>query len=134
MKNKIRSKQLFFVLLVHFLNISSSIGQIVNTNGKTDFSKHEVKPKETIYSVSNIYNLSADELIELNPELKNEGIQLGMFLKVPVKKGVVNNENQITPKLENLKIKNSVPLKKTDKIKVLNNLDLSKEGLKGNVK
>ncbi|MFV5702074.1 LysM peptidoglycan-binding domain-containing protein [Flavobacterium sp. XS2P12] len=84
MKNKISSKQLFFVLLLHFLNISSSIGQTVNTNGKTDFSIHEVKPKETIYSVSNMFNISADELIELNPELKKEGIQLGMSLKVPV--------------------------------------------------
>lgn len=47
------------------------------------FVSHEVKLKETIYSVSNMYNLSADELIELNPELKQSGIQLGMLLKVP---------------------------------------------------
>lgn len=103
MKNIIRSKQLFFVLLVHFLNISSSIGQAVNTNNKTDFSLHEVKLKETIYSVSNMYNLSADELIELNPELKNEGIQLGMFLKVPI----VNNDKANQAKKEAI---NKVPI------------------------
>ncbi|MFB9079800.1 LysM peptidoglycan-binding domain-containing protein [Flavobacterium procerum] len=107
-RNIIRSKQLFFVLLAHFLNISSTTGQTVNTNSKILFSTHEVKPKETIYSISNMYNLSTGELIELNPELKNEGIQLGMSLKVPVvnaeganqvKKGTdvsnsVNSQNQ----------------------------------------
>jgi LysM repeat protein len=117
-KNLIRSKQLFFVLFVYFLNVSSSIGQTVNTNNKTAFSLHQVKPKETIYSVSSMFNLNADELIELNPELKQKGIQLGMFLKVPVvnmgqanqiKKGTVNNENQITPKIDNLREVNFEP-------------------------
>jgi hypothetical protein len=101
MKNKIRLKQLFFVLLVHFLTITNSIGQVVNTNGKTDFSIYEVKPKETIYSVSNMFNISADELIELNPELKEKGILLGMTLKVPFvngtgKKETVYSQNQNT--------------------------------------
>lgn len=109
MKNLIGSKQLLFVLLVHFLNISSSIGQTVNTNDNTDFALHEVKPKETIYSLSNMFDISTNELIELNPELKEKGIQLGMTLKVPVKKEVVYNENQIISNLDNLKEVNFEP-------------------------
>lgn len=134
MKNKIRLKQLFFVLLVHFLNISSSIGQNINTNNKTGFSIHEVKPKETIYSVSNMFNIGVDELIELNPELQEKGIQLGMLLKVPVKKEIIKHENQIPLKSDNIKTKSSVQLTTIDNTKVLKNYDLIKDGLKGRVK
>jgi len=47
---------------------------------------HEVKPKETLYSLTQLYSVSKEELIAMNPSLK-EGVKIGMILKVPSKKG-----------------------------------------------
>lgn len=55
----------------------------------SSFSIYEVKPKETLYSLSNMFDVSQDELIVLNPELKNS-VETGMFLKVPAKIEVLN--------------------------------------------
>jgi LysM repeat protein len=43
---------------------------------------YEVKPKETLYSLSKMLSMSQEELLALNPELKN-GVEIGMLLKVP---------------------------------------------------
>lgn len=48
----------------------------------SNYGKYEVKPKETLYSLSRQFGLSQNELTELNPELK-EGVKIGMMLKVP---------------------------------------------------
>jgi LysM repeat protein len=44
---------------------------------------YEVKLGETLYSLSNLFNLTQERLIQLNPELKN-GVQIGMILKLPL--------------------------------------------------
>lgn len=46
------------------------------------YATYEVKPKETLYSLSKMMNMSQEELLALNPELKN-GVEIGMLLKVP---------------------------------------------------
>lgn len=46
------------------------------------YANYEVKPKETLYSLSQMFNISQTELIELNPTL-HEGVRTGMILKVP---------------------------------------------------
>lgn len=46
------------------------------------YATYEVKPKETLYSLSKMFDLSQEELLALNPELKN-GVEIGMLLKVP---------------------------------------------------
>ncbi|HEY6144117.1 MAG TPA: LysM peptidoglycan-binding domain-containing protein [Flavobacterium sp.] len=43
---------------------------------------YEVKPKETLYSLSKMSGLSQEELTKLNPALAN-GLEIGMILKVP---------------------------------------------------
>lgn len=52
----------------------------VPKNGK--YLTYEVKPKETLFGLSKTFRLSQDELIALNPELK-EGVKDGMTIKVP---------------------------------------------------
>lgn len=52
--------------------------KVVNGNYLT----YEVKSKETLFGLSKMFRLSQDELIALNPELK-EGVREGMQLKVP---------------------------------------------------
>ena len=45
---------------------------------------HDVQPKETLYSLSKLYNVSIDEIIALNPELK-DGLKFGQTIKFPRK-------------------------------------------------
>ncbi|MFA9194649.1 LysM peptidoglycan-binding domain-containing protein [Flavobacterium sp. FBOR7N2.3] len=65
------------------------------TDAAKKYVSYEVKPKETLYSLSKKFNLSQDELVALNPELKN-GVEIGMLLKVPTN-GMFSNvsENKV---------------------------------------
>ena len=56
-----------------------------NSNG---FANYEVKPKESMFSLAQMFNISQEELIALNPSLK-EGVKIGMILKVPGKGSMV---------------------------------------------
>ena len=48
------------------------------------FANYEVKPKETLYSLAQSFGITQEELIDLNPSLK-DGVKIGMILKVPGK-------------------------------------------------
>lgn len=54
---------------------------------------YEVQPKETLYSLSKMFDISQEELIKLNPELNN-GVDIGMLLKVPSKIAAVTQEKK----------------------------------------
>ena len=62
--------------------------EIVNPNTAVvstkveDYAAYQVKPKETLYSLSKMFGLSSEELQNLNPAL-SEGVVEGMILKVP---------------------------------------------------
>lgn len=47
-----------------------------------DYVNYEVKPKETLYSLSKLFGISQEELIALNPSLSS-GVNVGMILTVP---------------------------------------------------
>lgn len=49
---------------------------------KVNYIDYEVKPKETLYSLSKMSGLSQEELIQLNPPLAN-AVEIGMKIKVP---------------------------------------------------
>jgi LysM repeat protein len=49
-----------------------------------DYVSYEVKPKETLYSLSKMFDMTQEELIALNPEL-NSGVEIGMVLRIPSK-------------------------------------------------
>lgn len=49
---------------------------------KVNYIDYEVKPKETLYSLSKMSSLSQEELVKLNPALAN-GVVIGMIIKVP---------------------------------------------------
>lgn len=48
-------------------------------------TSHEVLPKETMYGICKMYNISAEELIAANPFLATDGVQIGQVLLVPAK-------------------------------------------------
>lgn len=58
--------------------------EIVKTYKKSGYANYEVKPKETMYSLTQSFDISQEELIALNPSLK-DGVKVGMILKVPGK-------------------------------------------------
>ncbi|HMK05907.1 MAG TPA: LysM peptidoglycan-binding domain-containing protein, partial [Flavobacterium sp.] len=58
--------------------------ETVTTRKNNGYANYEVKPKETLFSLAQSFNISQEELIELNPTLK-EGVKTGMILKVPGK-------------------------------------------------
>ena len=52
------------------------------------FANYEVKPKETLFSLSQMFDITQEELLILNPTLK-QGVKVGMILKVPGKGSIV---------------------------------------------
>lgn len=60
-----------------------SIGEQEKAHAKAiDLLEYTVKPGETLYSLTHLFNLSEASLIGINPDLK-EGVKEGMVLKVP---------------------------------------------------
>ncbi|WP_281336105.1 LysM peptidoglycan-binding domain-containing protein [Flavobacterium eburneipallidum] len=55
---------------------------VPKTTPAISYVDYEVKPKETLYSLSKMSGLSQDELLKLNPTLVN-GVEIGMLVKVP---------------------------------------------------
>ena len=49
---------------------------------KIKISSHEVKAKETKYSISKLYNISIEELEKLNPAIVSDGVKIGQILQV----------------------------------------------------
>lgn len=67
----------------------------VSTPDAVTYIDYTVKPKETFYSLSKMFGLTQQQLIELNPIL-SAGVQEGMVLKVPSKSNqiAVNSAKQ----------------------------------------
>jgi LysM repeat protein len=76
------------------------------------FANYEVKPKETLYSLSQSFGITQEELIDLNPTLK-EGVKVGMILKVPGKgsiKMVTDSGRKVTDLSQTIKNKDKKQL------------------------
>ncbi|WP_310381552.1 LysM peptidoglycan-binding domain-containing protein [Flavobacterium sp.] len=65
-----------------------------------NYIDYEVKPKETLYSLSKMAGLTQEELIKLNPTLTN-GVEIGMILKVPSIIAVPTEKNKVYATLTN---------------------------------
>lgn len=52
------------------------------TVAKVKYVNYEVKPKETLYSLSKMAGISQEELLQQNPALAN-GVEVGMEIKIP---------------------------------------------------
>ena len=44
---------------------------------------HEVKKKETLYSISRLYGITVDQLVNANPDLKKTNLKKGVVLNIP---------------------------------------------------
>lgn len=69
-------------------------------------TEYQVQSKETIYSISKKFNISQEELVNLNPYLKN-GLKTGMLIQVPP---IKSEFNSIQSNDSIFKVKNKVNL------------------------
>jgi LysM repeat protein len=74
------------------------VGMIIKLPNKSnDLAKeksyitHQIGYQETFYMLGNKYNVTKEELIELNPELK-EGLKEGMTIKIPISNNISDIE------------------------------------------
>lgn len=68
----------------------------VANDSVVQYIAYEIQPKETLYSLSKMFDISQEDLIKLNPELK-DSVDIGMFIKIPTKKtaAVVNKKEYV---------------------------------------
>lgn len=84
-------------------NTLDSIG-IKDINGKT-FIIHKVEPGQGLYGISKKYNVSQDEILEANPDLKENGLKAGAEILIPLKtltKKAINSEKVEQKKVEHI--------------------------------
>jgi len=82
------------------------VGEVIQQTSATNFIKHEVLPKQTLYSLSRQYGVSIDEIIANNPETAS-GLNIGMILKIPVKQTDKISKTLITanaPEVSKMKV------------------------------
>ena len=56
---------------------------------------HEVQPKETLFSIARLYNVSVKDLDALNAETLKEGLKIGMKIAIPNKKKTISGQARI---------------------------------------
>lgn len=68
--------------------------QVVKVPRRSGYANYEVKPRETIYSLTQTFGITEKELIALNPILK-DGLKEGMILKVPGKGSIIAERTDV---------------------------------------
>ncbi len=53
------------------------------SNGVANYSFHTIKAKETLYSVSRLYTVPADQIVDANPGLSAETFSIGKTIRIP---------------------------------------------------
>lgn len=68
-----------------FVMLFVAVGVVSAQENESIRGLHKVKRKETIFGISKMYDLSVEELLEANPEMKEPGYELkkGTVLKIP---------------------------------------------------
>lgn len=97
LKNKTLNE--YDVIILPNLDYKKEI--ITEVSNKRLYKTHNVQPQETFYKITNIYNVTKEELIDLNPELIN-GLKDGMQIKIPNKANeiILTEANIITHKVQ----------------------------------
>ena len=77
---------IFILFLVSYLNYAQT--------------KHTVIKGETLYSISKKYNITSEDILKANPEVKN-GVQENSILTIPKsEKNIISSENVVSHEVE----------------------------------
>ena len=90
--------QLNSILLIPPSTLSVKANLPVKTVVKSSETIHEVKPKETLFSLSKQYDVTGEAIENANGELLKNGLKVGQFIKIPSKSSSQNG-NVTTPTL-----------------------------------
>lgn len=85
-----RTLRYFLLMMVLILGTS-----IVSAQQPANIrEQHKVKKKETVFGISRAYGLTIEELINANPEMKQQGYELkkGAVLNIPYPKSVIEKQ------------------------------------------
>jgi len=52
-------------------------------NISLNYTYYEVKPKDTLYGISRMFNVTIDDIRNENPIIAKEGLEIGMVLRIP---------------------------------------------------
>ncbi len=98
-----------------------NIEDLPQTEVKTTVKEieYKVERKETMYRLTRKFNVTSDELISLNPQLK-KGVKAGMIIKVPVKskEAVTQNVSELKEKDVNALLSAPKQMDKVNKLKI----------------
>lgn len=61
----------------------------------TEYLLHEVERRQTIFRIRRLYDITEEELIEHNPQIKDRSIQVGEKLRIPIKKDPKTDKNSV---------------------------------------
>lgn len=75
-----------------------------NAPEKSSYRYVEVKKGQTLYNLSKIYRVSIDDIENLNPELKESGLKVGMILKMPLEGTENTNTDNSSDKVKTQKV------------------------------
>jgi LysM repeat protein len=77
-------------------NVKSNNTEVPKATQSTqtiNYRTHEVLAKETLYSISKLYEVQVDEIVKLNPVLENK-LSIGTVLKIPSKQTIESVEQK----------------------------------------
>ncbi len=101
------------ILLIPNKGANAIKKEVATAKPKLNFKKHEVKPKETLYGISNEYGLTISELEKANVELLKDGLKPGLVLNIPVKLNSAKQEVKNTVATSQKTILHTVEPKET---------------------
>ena len=80
-----------------FVTLIVAVGIVSAQENESFRGFHKVKRKETIFGISHMYEISIEDLIQANPEMKEPGYELkkGTILKIPFPKGKGQGQNKM---------------------------------------
>jgi len=112
--------------------VDKSSGYIAQNNVE-EYIYHTVEKKQTLFYLSNKYNISEAELLRLNPEI-SQGLKSGQILKIP-KPGTISDETHTDYKLHTVELGETMfSLSQKYGIEIsdlkYNNPELNNQGLK----
>jgi len=67
---------------------------VINIKDTTTYIEHKVKSKETLYSISKMYEVEVDEIIKLNPKA-DEKLKVGSELRIPHKRTIFTKKDTV---------------------------------------
>jgi len=119
--------------LVSLLGFSQDENQNLESSSVIEFIEHKVKRKQTLYTISNLYDVPINLIKQYNPSIKGDKISKKMVLKIPFITTAVLEESikEIVEKVlvstrTNRNLFDSVPKKKSIKFGFIAPFNLNK--------